>query len=59
MVQKNIFVYFSDDPRVNSQNKNELMVKAIETCLESNTLLAPDREYDLITLCSDEQMYKE
>ena len=52
-------VYFSDDPRVNSQNKNELMKKASETCLESNTLLASDREYDLITLISDEQMYKE
>jgi hypothetical protein len=43
---ENIFVYFSDDPRVNSQNKNELMVKAEETCLESNTLLASAREYD-------------
>jgi len=52
-------VKYHDDPRVNSQNKNELIKKANEVCLESNTLLAPDREYDLITLCSDKQMYKE
>lgn len=51
-------VVYRNDPRVNSQNRNDLLKYAHEFCLTYDVLEAKDREYDTIIHCIDKEDYQ-